>query len=427
MNLTDFSYEVLFNILLNADPEDIANYCQTSKRASGICKDQSFWREKLWRDYGKQNQMKNITWKQQYRLGPIRVINSPITAGWNYYGIIDDRGDLYMAGSNFSGQLGNSTKNFRRNLEKINLKSKVISVTAGLYNNNNNYITGVVTEDGEVYFWGTRKSILVPQKLDFPRPGKIVKFVFETNSFRQGIIMDSGLAYLVIPYPKEIILIPADTGTKIVDLVIPMSGFGGTKIICFFLDNYGNVFFFHITTGREKEIIKLDLPDPIRQLSISGEGGYFALSIRGDVYAWSDYNLKGTNSSDLVSKFSGTNTQSFYIYKVDIPVFVASISSGNGGAITVTAKGTAYVWGFNFRAALISKDDEEKLFSSGKMVRETRPGRSYKLPFIKLPLELKLKSKIKLISMGGIFTIALTEDGVINYWGAPGIAPNDTI
>ncbi len=90
INLNDFPYEILFDILLNAEPKDIANYCQTSKDASEICKDQSFWRAKLWKDYGNQKQVEGMTWQKQYQLGKIKVVNSPIVAAEDYYGVIDD-------------------------------------------------------------------------------------------------------------------------------------------------------------------------------------------------------------------------------------------------------------------------------------------------------------------------------------------------
>ena len=427
MNLTDFSYEVLFNILLNAEPKDIANYCQTSHRASGICKSPDFWRMKLWKDYGEENPAEGMAWKEQYQFKQIKVINSQISSGGAYYGIIDDRGDLYMAGYNKLGQLGDGTKRIRTNLEKVNLKSKVVSVTTGLYTNSGgsgSATTAVVTVDGEVYFWGTRKSILVPQQLGFPRPGKIVKFVFESSyTFRKGIIMDNGLAYLTSS-SDEIILIPAKT--KIVDLVIPIAKADGTKVECFFLDNYGNVFFFHILDRGEKITVKLDFPDPIRQLSIVSDDAYFALSIKGEVYSWGHQDFLGTNSRDVISKFKGIIGGIIYIFKTDIPALVVSISSGNDNVAAVTSKGTVYVWGFNYEHRLVGEDEERKLLFSGKMERHT-PFWSYiEKPFIRLPLELKLKSKIKLASVGSIFTIALTEDGVINYWGDQLLAPKDT-
>ena len=432
MNLNDFSYEVLFNILLNAEPKDIANYCQTSHRASGICKSPDFWRMKLWKDYGEQKQVEGMTWQKQYQLGPIRVINSPIASGWNYYGIIDDQGDLYMSGYNERGVLGIGSKNrIRTNIRKVNLKSKVISVTAGLYTDRDSYTVGVVTEDGEAYFWGTYDKISTPKKLDFPRPGKIVKFVFENASFNKGIIMDNGLAYL-LNSSEEIFLIPADKGTKIVDLVIPLGGFYRTKVASFFLDNYGNVFLFRVTRENKNIMIKLDLPDPIKQLSISSNEGYVALSIKGEVYTWG-YKLRGAirkSRYDYIFKFSGGEmaiSGTFLIFKADIPAFVVSISSGNDNIAAVTSKGNVYVWGFNYGNRLVSNEDEVKLLSSGKMNEKMALASDHKYPFIKLPLELELESKIKSISLGGVFTIALTEDGVINYWGAPDMAPKNTI
>ena len=363
--------------------------------------------------------------------GQIGVINSSIASGWNYYGIIDNRGYLYMAGHNYFGVLGVGTKRaFRKNPRKVNLKSKVVSVTAGSYNDRRSHTIGVVTEDGEVYFWGTTDTIVKPRKLDFPRPGKIVKFVFENASFNKGIIMDNGLAYLLIY--KEIFLIPAAAKTKIVDLVIPLSGFYHTKVSCFFLDNYGNVFLFRVTDENKNIMIKLDLPDPIKQLSISNNDGYAGLSIKGEVYTWG-YTLRGTipKREDLISSFIAGEIASgdtFNIFKADIPASVVSISSGIDNIAAVTNKGTVYVWGFNYSNRLVNKDEEEKLLTSGaKMIETYREIDDHKPLFIELPLELKLKSKIESISLGGTFTIALTEDGVINYWGDRDMAPKNTI
>ena len=439
MNLTDFSYEVLFNILLNSEPKDIANYCQTSKRASEICKSQDFWRAKLWKDYGKQRQTERMTWKQQYQSGQIKVINSPISSGGSYYGIIDDQGDLYAAGHFIT-----LDQKFTRGPTKIDLGFKVTSVIAGSGYSWCNTFMGVVTVEGEVYFWKDEadeergNSILSlsmkPDKLNFPISGKIVKIDRDNIFGIYGIIMDNGLAYLAekIPAVKPIFIQP-DTGKKIVDLILPGGLYDPIFIMCFFLDSSGNVYFFH---PYENARTKLNFPDPIRQLS-SSQDVNAALSIKGDVYVWSkklfsrtskinNYGLRGTTELPIFSFNTGSNLKDIVpskIYKAEIPVPIKSISTGSGDVAAVTYNGTVYVWGSNDNNRLVDSAEEEKLLSSGKMFKFS----SHEKGVILFPLELKLKSKIKSISLGNIFTIALTEDGVMNYWGNPNMTPKDTI
>ena len=422
MNLGGFPYEVLFNILLNAEPKDIANYCQTSKDASEICKSQDFWRAKLWKDYGNQKQVEGITWQEQYQSGQIGVINSPISAGNGHYGIIDDLGDLYMSGNNNYGQLGDGTKGKGRSiingLRKVNLKSKVVSVTTGLYHEGSDPATGVVTEDGEVYIWGSYNTILVPKKLDFPGLGKIVKFVMDNSGSRYGIITDNGNAYITAYNRGPPVLVQQNSKRKIVDLTLPIYPTGFKWYICFFLDNHGDVFLFYVFRDTTLTI-KLDFPDPIRQLSASSTINV-ALSIKGDVYTWgkaspdANYQLRGTKDPPIFKFQVGEGSSNIpnEIYKANLPAFIESISTGFGNVAAVTNNGTVYVWGSN-RSRRLIRTDIDKLISSGKIITQFREYGGV----IPLPLEIKLKSKIKLISLGNKFTIALTEDGVINYWG----------
>ncbi len=258
MNLNDLPYEMLFDILLNADPKDIASYCQTSKRASEICKDQGFWRAKLWTDYGKQEQIKGMTWMERYQIGPIKVINSPIAAGNGYLGIIDDRGDLYITG--LSRAVGGG---FSKRLTRVELESKVISVITGYGHDNSFPFIGAVTVDGEVYVLDSGRSILAPpkkpHKLNFSVSGKIVKIVRENGYMTYGIIMDNGFAYLLKQYDlpglgRNIpILVLPESGRKVVDLIIPNTG-QFDEFMCYFLDNHGNVFYFRLSDNESKKI-----------------------------------------------------------------------------------------------------------------------------------------------------------------------------
>ncbi len=359
----------------------------------------------------------------------LNLVNSSIAAGDNYYGIIDNRGNLYIAGlDRVMGTVYNSER-----LMRVSLNSKAVSVITGNGSILSRPFMGIVTEDGEVYVWDEENITLTPpmkpHKLNFPRSGKIVKIDRDNVSGIYGIIMNNGLAYLTEPHnPKEPIDIPADSGRKIVDLVIPGQNTWNARVMCYFLDNYGDVYFFYLSTNDKRKRIKLDFPDPIRQLSGSNNIN-LALSVKGEVYIWSrekdvNYNLSETNQIP-VSEFIVDEKWGYLIpkkiYKINLPVPIESISAGYYNAAAITKNGTVYVWGSNIANSLVDKIEEEKLIASGKVIL-----RGYNKRIILRPLELKLKSKIKSISLGSTFTIALTEDGVINYWGFFVMAPIDT-
>ena len=230
------------------------------------------------------------------------------------------------------------------------------------------------------------------------------------------------------------ILVQPSEGRKIVDLIIPAQALNRALAMCYFLDDHGKVYFFYIVEDKESKKIKLNFPYPIRQLSVSNDVNA-ALSIKGEVYIWGptnwvnddktiNYGLRGTKQipvfkfkvrekwGDLIPK---------EIYKANIPRFISSISAGYGNLAAITNAGTVYVWGSNRGNRLVDEIEEGKLLSSGKMFILS----GYNTPEITFPLELKLKSKIKLVSLGNKFTIALTNDGVINYWGIPEAGPED--
>lgn len=42
--------DVVYNLLLNADPKSLPNLCSTNQKASIICKDKTFWKDKIQHD-----------------------------------------------------------------------------------------------------------------------------------------------------------------------------------------------------------------------------------------------------------------------------------------------------------------------------------------------------------------------------------------
>ena len=420
LNLSNFPYEVLFNILLNAEPKDIANYCQTSKRASQICKEQDFWRAKLWKDYGKEEPMKDMTWRQQYQLRRIKVVNSPITTGEDYYGIIDDQGNLYMAGNNEDGQLGDGSFISSRVLKRVPLESKVISVdTSGNYGMK---MTGAVTEEGEVYIWGDIGNIIKGMPLTnsprkFNLPGKAVKFIGTKYQKSYAIIMEDGSIYLKRYVGEEIMNTRLDSGRKIVDAILSNEPLYINKIeytsYLYVLDNHGDVYFFYTDTRVplvEKYKVKINFPDRIKQLS-GGKLGV-ALSVKGEVYTWgkndqSQLGIQNDQSEEFVFIASE-------VYKVNLPVLIESISGGYKNVAAITKSGTVYAWGAGRNNNIIGYSEKEKLAdnTSDAVLRMLA-----QLGVFPSPMELKITSKITFISLGDLLSIAVTEDGMVNYWG----------
>ena len=110
--------EILLKLLLETDDlKTLSKWCQTSKRVNQICKDEGFWHNKYRKDYGFSSHgswglsgeailTKGDTWRKRYKRKTLGGINSPISAGFDHYGIIDQKGNLYMVGDNDKGQLG---------------------------------------------------------------------------------------------------------------------------------------------------------------------------------------------------------------------------------------------------------------------------------------------------------------------------------
>jgi hypothetical protein len=46
-NLYNLPFETVYNILINSDYNDVLNYCKTNKTSNSICKDPSFWKDRV--------------------------------------------------------------------------------------------------------------------------------------------------------------------------------------------------------------------------------------------------------------------------------------------------------------------------------------------------------------------------------------------
>ncbi len=144
--------EILLEILLKFDDlKTLSKLCRTSKRINNICQDEFFWKRKYQKDFGLSGEItlaEGETWKDRYQSESIKQINSPISGGFNHYGVIDQNGNLYMAGNNNSNQLGRSTNRDDRGETPKIILSGVISVACG------HEFTAAITKNGKVYVWG---------------------------------------------------------------------------------------------------------------------------------------------------------------------------------------------------------------------------------------------------------------------------------
>ena len=203
LNLDDLPPEVVVQYLLRLSLKDLANYCQTSKRASEFCQSNEFWRDKYKYDFGLNGHPlpKNQTklWIDIYK-DKIRK-NSPISAGLRHYAVIDDRGVLYMAGDNRWNQLGDGTNNKSKNPVQLrSFTEKVISVSCG------DLFTMAITEDGKTYQWGFISAsylipmyppgIPIPTLVDNLKNYKAVKVSCGRGGW--GVILDNGSVYYSI-------------------------------------------------------------------------------------------------------------------------------------------------------------------------------------------------------------------------------------
>ncbi len=356
MNLGDFPYEVLFGILLNADPKDIANYCQTSKRASEICKDQSFWKRKYQKDHGKSDVIpgdntRYRTWKEMYYFKSRKpsIVGSPISASSSHYGIIDDQGNLYMAGDNSRGQIGNGTRKFAQQPVKIPFDSKIISVACGSQS------TLAVSEKGDLYVWGSGPKELMDtvdqSKLDkikcfsivfLTRPerikithDKIIKVVADPSSYTYAILVDYGKIYINGIDPID----PPDPSDKFIDLIFVgmlnsqdvhniygLTEFG--KLVGIFLSTktiYGEILF----------------PEKIYQIS-AGNNHVVVVSVKGNVYTWGMSNRGQLGCKANVTDWYKKNFITPNLYQVDLSSPIKSVSSGGDTSAAITPDGKLY-------------------------------------------------------------------------------------
>ncbi len=453
LNLDILPPEVVVQFLLRLSLKDLANYCQTSKTANAYCESDAFWKDKYRYDFGLSLPVltEGKKWADIYKWRT-KIKNSPISAGFGHYAVIDDRGILYMAGKNDNGQLGDGTQNDTK--VPIIIKSfteRVISISCG------NNFTMAITEDGKTYGWGDNmlsnenKNFLVPTLIPNLVDHKAVKVSCGRNGW--GVILGDGSIYISNqPFIGDEFTRIADKISledKIIDISVSSERFAAVTErgkLYFAGETFGQteenpdkfvgiemsegVYHFvrpkHISfppkrgCPQQRKLFSSEKMIPrIKQVSLTSFHA-MALSENGEVFIWGEnrygllglpYDLDAPDESDpylfpqrFPSRYDGILHKSEEL--ITLPK-ISYISSESETSAVITTDGRLYVWGASEIIDIVSNfQEEDERFSVVNRVRT-----------VLVPVELDIGSKINYIAFGGLFTIASTVDGMVNYMG----------
>ena len=396
--------ELLLEILLKTDDlKTLSSLCRTSKRINLICQDEFFWKQKYQKDFGGDVILaKGDTWKEKYKQMFPPEINSPISVKYGGYGIIDQKGDLYMTGAEeilgigiqLQGRMGAISKKqhlvkFPSNDRNSSLSSisnlgnpipKVVSISGEFYT------VGAVTADGKAYVWGgntydifgvgNRNLICSPKELTLPKNKKAKR------------IEISELGYIVLLEDSTVYLRVLNRNNKtdflhIMDLkIIDISIVGGMYTII--TKDHKLYIGAHIGDGyiigkKFIDLAHLVFPERVKQVS-TNEFRLMVLSITGNVYTqdFNDYAYRGAIFGEMNPKL------------IKLPEPIVQISSSKFRYAALSETGKLYMWE-----------------SNDAQVENTKP------------VEISLGSPINFVSVGGGNILAVSNDGSVIYWKIP--------
>ena len=388
----------------------------------------------------------------------VQVIDSPISAGSDHYGIIDRYGNLSMVGNNDEYQLGNGTTILSTVPSPLSFPSKVVSISCG------EETTGAVTADGKVYLWGriegqildlpggqtkmssNRKPIRRPQLINRLKDRFAVKIALSsTSNYNYGIIFRDGTAYvkMVVRDGEDLPLVAAviKVSSGIVDIVLDFWA-------VYILTKDGKIYTSgepylptnskYLTTDQKSSIhIGIDnigtntalnpvlIPfDKMAHQIAAGKKGLSVLTTDGELFIMNSYGNDGPNTVYMLDAMNTMSSPSWEEdekipdlqtalreskpQKISIPGKIVSISSRFGKVAAVTKDGRLYMWGSSLA-------DGSVLNMTNIKFRKRRARRKH--VSIKKPIQVDIGGKVKYLSVGENFSIAVTEDRVVNYWG----------
>lgn len=352
-----------------------------------------------------------------------KIINSPITLYAENYGIIDEQGILYMNGGYFDPTVRRYTlQHYMKPIAFTLLKTKIISASLS------SFYLGIVTEDGRPYIYSSTANKLRPISLPGGEKSKALK-ISMVNPRVYAIILENGTANFNMGYSirgqkepeyvNQIIKLPS----HIIDVsIVPWAVFFVTEKgslyrigsavakrnaatpeeACEDCDSWDD----SITKQNGRLIItpfQIMIPEPIKQISMLHDQRA-ALSKSGNVYVWG-YN-----------QFSQLGMDADYIEVkprlLKLPSPIAQISVGGHSAAAVTENGKLYMWGMNNHSQII---DHKIALSMTHHPNRGRSSGGYNV--ITRPIEISIGRPVNYAAVNSDFTIAITNDGLVNYWG----------
>ena len=390
--------EMLLKLLIETDDlKTLSKWCQTSKRVNQICQDKGLWKQKYLKDYGETTLTEGETWQEKYKQKVSSNINSPISVGWDHYGIVDQNRKLYMIGNNDHHQfgIGNTNKYDIPMLVRFPYNSqKVISLSVGAR------ITGAVTMDGRAYIWGGNEEnifntedeeedyedIKIPREIELPRKAK--KIVVDYTGYLI-LLEDSSVYYdfVRILAFKSSSRIQGDLAWDAIDISIS----GGNESAVAIIDGdhklyiWGSLPKFGMTGAYNRNMPSYDTPLPeLVTKVVLGYDHIMVLSVTGKVYTW------GKNSEGQLGL--GNRKAEIKAKLVKLPETIVQIDAGRNVSAALSDTGRLYMWGNNYMGH-IATDPRENFLS---------------------PVEISLGLYVNYISFGLYITLAVTNDGAVN-------------
>ncbi len=409
--------EILLEILLKTDDlETLSALCRTSKRINNICQDKFFWKRKYQKDFDIDTTLaEGETWQKQYKRAALFSSNSPISVGFNNYGVIDQNGNLYISGdTKLLGigiprqlQLGHISRKlhlveFPQTVQGDNfISSKVVSISVGstLFET-----AAAITENGKAYIWGNPTSatfsfqkgteitylpteIILPSAENFHAGNSRQRTTHSMNKLpRKAIkIQVGGLGYIILLEDSFVYLNIGRNHTNdnenfkgllnIKSIDISM----GSRIYAIVSKNNKISIGGIIPGHRGLALFPVNFPKLAKRVIISSS--IMVLSTTGEVYTFPVPN----DTSGIVRH---------RLVKLPEPIVQISSTESSFGALSETGK--LYMWGY-----IPSQT------SGGPKVIHLNP------------VEISFGLPINYVSVGIRFIIAVTNDGMVNYWGHP--------
>ncbi len=391
--------EILVEVLLKTDDlETLSKWCQTSKRVNDICQDKFFWHRKYQRDFGEITLFEGETWKELYKRRILSGMYHPISAGREVYGIIDQKGDLYMSGPTGLLGIGQKKNTISRVLHLVKFSSKVVSISvAGL-------VAGAVTKDGKAYIWGANndglfgfqdKLVRLPREITLPT--KAIKI--EVSRMGYIILLEDSSVYLskVGSILTRIISFQGLLDVKAVDVSIGWRIYSIiTKSNKVLLGGY--IFLWGSKTKYNDKLVPLIFTKPVKSF-IAARQATMILTTAGEVYIIHNIRKLVTIPENIRPRL----IQPLELIK--LPELIVQISASSGTFAALSESGKLYMWGSNAYNR-ISKENQSFTITGRRKIETALE-----------PVEISFGLPINYVSVGTTFTIAVSNDGVVNYWG----------